>query len=222
MAKEWRTFVLFVAVMLLFRSAVADWNQVPSGSMAPSIYIGDRIVVYKLAYDLRVPFTLTRIARLAEPARGDVVTFKSPEDERLLVKRIVGVPGDVVALRANALSVNGIAARYEPLPAEAVSEVPAASRARHRILKESVLGSERRIMLKQPIPGRGAGTFGPVEVPAEHFLVLGDNRDLSRDSRVIGFVARERILGRAESVAFSLDYDNYFQPRLDRFFTPLP
>ena len=79
--------------MVVFRSAVADWNQVPSGSMKPSILVGDRIVVDKLAYDLRIPFTLTRIARWAEPHRGDVVTFPSPRDETLYVKRVIGDAG---------------------------------------------------------------------------------------------------------------------------------
>ena len=76
--REWRGFALFVAVMLVFRSAIADWNQVPSGSMQPTILPGDRIVVDKLAYDLRVPFTLTRISQWSAPERGDVITFPSP------------------------------------------------------------------------------------------------------------------------------------------------
>ena len=110
--RDWRGFLLFIAVMLVFRSAIADWNQVPSGSMQPTILIGDRIVVDKLAYDLRIPFTLRRLARWHEPERGDVVTFPSPKNEQLLVKRIVGIPGDVVSLSDNVLTINGEQASY--------------------------------------------------------------------------------------------------------------
>ena len=207
--REWRGFVLFIAVMLVFRSAIADWNQVPTGSMVPSIYVGDRIVVDKLAYDLRLPFTLHRLARWHEPERGDVVTFNSPQDSRLLVKRIIGLPGDRVSLDGNVLSINDETASYAPQPH------------RYRFLKESILGDERLIMLHESriVSGRG---FETITVPPDRYLVLGDNRDNSNDYRAIGFVDRDSILGRAESVAFSLDYDNYYQPRLDRFFKDLP
>ena len=220
--REWRGFVVFIAVMLIFRSAIADWNQVPSGSMVPSIYIGDRIVVDKLAYDLRIPFTHVSIARWADPARGDVVTFPSPADEKLLVKRVVGIPGDVVELKDNELHINGTVAHYEPLPVDISAGVPIDEPFRYQMLQESILGNERRIMLHASVYRGSVSNFGPVEVPADHFLVMGDNRDNSRDSRIIGYISRDRILGRARTVAFSLDYDNYYQPRLDRFFATLP
>lgn len=218
--RDWRGFLLFIVVMLVFRSAIADWNQVPSGSMLPTILVGDRIVVDKLAYDLRVPFTLTRLARWHEPQRGDVVTFPSPEDERLLVKRIVGIPGDVIALEDNALTVNGERAVYTSL-GDADVHAGVGDFSRHQVLRESIAGHERTIMLHEARYASNVSSFGPVTVPDGHYLMLGDNRDNSRDSRVIGFIARERILGRAESIAFSLDYDNYYQPRSDRFFASL-
>lgn len=216
--REWRGFLLFVAVMLVFRSAVADWNQVPSGSMLPSILVGDRIVVDKLAYDLRVPFTLTRLASWRSPKRGDVVTFESPKDDRLLVKRVIGVPGDVVAMRRNVLMVNGVTARYEPV---AAADVPYPVPPGHTLLRESVLGDERFVMLED---GRAAfaSTFKPVQVPEGHYLMLGDNRDHSQDFRYIGFVPRTSVIGQAKTVAFSLDYDNYYAPRLNRFLADLP
>lgn len=216
--REWRGFLLFVAVMLVFRSAVADWNQVPSGSMLPSILVGDRIVVDKLAYDLRVPFTLMRLAWWQGPRRGDVVTFNSPEDDRLLVKRVVAVPGDEVSLAENRLTVNGVRARYTPVPeAQAPFHVPPG----YGLYQESILGSKRYVML-QDEPVGFASSFDPVRVPDGHYLVLGDNRDNSRDSRVIGFVPRERILGQAKAIAFSLDYDNHYAPRMNRFLADLP
>lgn len=219
--RDWRGFVLFIAVMLVFRSAIADWNQVPSGSMQPTILIGDRIVVDKLAYDLRIPFTLHRLARWHEPERGDVVTFPSPKDEQLLVKRIVGIPGDVVSLQNNILTINGEKATYASLEGEAIPAGAIGSPYPFQFLTESILGSTRMIMLETSSLVSGASSFGPVTVPAGQYLMLGDNRDNSQDSRYIGFIGRDRILGRAETVAFSLDYDNYYRPRSGRFFAPL-
>jgi len=220
--REWRTFILFIAVMLVFRSAVADWNQVPSASMVPSIYVGDRIIVDKLAYDLRVPFTLLRIASWKDPQRGDVVTFPSPEDDRLLVKRIVAIPGDVIALDTNVLTINGERAVYTPLDAASIAQIPVQDAHRYQFFQETILGRQRTIMLHDTAYARTGSSFAPIEVPAGKYMMMGDNRDNSRDSRVIGLISRERILGRAQTIAFSLDYDNYYTPRFDRFFTDLP
>ncbi|MEQ8859375.1 MAG: signal peptidase I [Pseudomonadales bacterium] len=216
---EWRGFVLFVAVMLVFRSAIADWNQVPSGSMLPSILVGDRIVVDKLAYDLRLPFTHVRLASWRAPNRGDVVTFTSPEDERLLVKRVVAVPGDEVSMQHNRLTVNGVDARYERVPD---GEAPVPLRPGYVLFRESLLGSERFVMLRDDGGASFASTFRTTRIPQGHYLMLGDNRDNSRDSRMIGFVPRQNILGQARTVAFSLDYDNYYAPRMNRFLADLP
>lgn len=220
--REWRGFLAFIVVMLVFRSAVADWNQVPSGSMLPSILVGDRIVVDKLAYDLRLPFTLYRLARWSEPERGDVVTFTSPEDDRLLVKRIVALPGDEVSLRDNRLIVNGVPAAYELVPQSRREQSTFIPILGYSLFREQLLGSERYVLLRSDGSSGFTGNFSPIEVPENHYLMLGDNRDNSRDSRVIGFIERDRILGRARTVAFSLDYDNYYAPRMERFLADLP
>jgi|TARA_Y100001933_G_scaffold8761_2_gene7841 signal peptidase I len=217
--REWRGFVAFVAVMLVFRSAVADWNHVPSGSMEPSILVGDRIVVDKLAYGLRVPFTHLRLASWNAPHRGDVVTFTSPEDGRLMVKRVIAVPGDRVSMHRNHLTVNGVSARYAPV---ADTRVPIAVPEGFVLYRESLLGSERVVMVREDQAATFAGSFRTVVVPEGQYLMLGDNRDRSRDSRMIGFVPREYVLGRARSVAFSLDYENYYAPRMNRFLADLP
>ena len=151
--RDWRGLLLFVAIMLVFRSAVADWNQVPSGSMKPGILDGDRIVVDKLAWDLRVPFTDLRIAQWSNPARGDVVTFVNPLDGRLFVKRVVAVPGDVVELRMKQLIVNGERARYTRLPKEAVRELPIENAHRYHFYREDLLGESRVVMMHSE-PGR--------------------------------------------------------------------
>ncbi len=219
--REWRVFVLFIVIMLIFRSAIADWNQVPTGSMIPSILQGDRIVVDKLAYDLRIPFTLARVAQWADPQRSDVVTFESPVDGKLLVKRIIGIPGDEVELRDNRLIINGEPALYEPLAAEQLPDLLHRNIRRVDIVQEQVLGSRRTVMIHRLRHPQIRSSFGPVRVPADQYLVLGDNRDNSQDYRVIGFVSRHLILGKANSIAFSLDYDNYYLPRSERFFQHL-
>ena len=151
--RDWRGLLLFVAVMLVFRSAVADWNQVPSGSMKPGILDGDRIVVDKLAWDLRVPFTDMRIAQWSNPGRGDVVTFVNPLDGRLFVKRVVAVPGDVVELRMKQLLINGERAKYTPLAKEVVRDLPIDNPHRYRFYREDLLGESRVVMMHSE-PGR--------------------------------------------------------------------
>jgi signal peptidase I len=219
--RDWRGFLVFVAIMLVVRSAVADWNNVPSGSMMPAILIGDRILVDKLAYDLRVPFTLHRVARWRDPARGDIVTFVSPEDGRLFVKRVIGMPGETVMLDGNRLTVDGEPAAYAALDEADITALGLSQVTGFVFLREMVDGTEHVVMLDQRATYHGHHSFGPVEVPLGHYLMLGDNRDHSGDSRNIGFVSRDRILGRAHGVAFSLDHDNYFIPRGGRFFEDL-
>ena len=216
--REWRGFVLFIICMFLFRSAIADWNQVPSSSMRPSILDGDRIVVDKMAYDLRVPFTLVRMVQWAHPQRGDIVTFPSPLDEELFVKRVIGIPGDTVQLRNNRLEINDIVADYTPISKEEQSNFYVPDASRFRLFKEEILGSSRVIMLSRRQRDPSYSSFEPITLGENEYLMLGDNRDLSSDFRKIGVVTRERIVGRAHAVAFSLDLKNYWIPRLDRLF----
>ena len=218
---EWRAFIIFLPLMFVFRSAIADWNQVPSGSMIPSILEGDRLVVDKIAYDLRVPFTLQRIAVWDDPERGDIVTFPNPRDEELYVKRTIGVPGDVVELRRNVLIINGQRAKYEPVGDVGWRRFPDLDRRYYRLMRETILGSSRIIIFIKERQNHKNANFGPVEVPAGEYFMMGDNRDNSTDSRSIGLIDRRRIIGRAHAIAFSIDYENYYAPRIERFFTDL-
>jgi len=94
-------FLMFLATLLAFRSVVFDWNHVPTGSMAPTIAVGDHIAVDKRAYDIRLPFTQISLVRRADPARGDIVAFRSPVEDRLYVKRVIALPG--IGLRSVAM-----------------------------------------------------------------------------------------------------------------------
>lgn len=202
-AWDWsRPLLILLFVLTSFRSAVADWNDVPSGSMKPTILEGDRVFVNKIAYDLRVPFTLWRIARWGDPERGDIVVLRSPENGRRLIKRVVGIPGDEVSLRRNRLYVNGRPAEYAPIDETIPARLHEEDRTGRKFEWEAVDGRRHPIMTRATM---GAGHFGPYRVPEGQYFMMGDNRDESKDSRSIGPVPRDLILGRSEGVAFSLD-----------------
>jgi signal peptidase I len=216
--KNWlhanRRIIAFLLLLGVFRSAVADWNPVPTASMRPTILEGDVVLVNRLAYDVRLPFSDTVLARLDDPRRGDIVTFSSPQDGTRLIKRVVALPGDTVEMRDNRLLVNGEEARYEPLGRESPAHVGQRGIAADRE-REAVAGSERIV---QWLPGSAArSSFGPVTVPADQYLMLGDNRDNSEDSRYIGFVPREKLIARAERILVSADIVDHWQPRFTRF-----
>jgi len=210
--KSFRIWLAFVLLMVALRSAIADYNVVPSGSMMPTVLVGDRILVDKLAFDLRLPLTHIRLARLGEPHRGDIVTVDSRQAGELLLKRVVGLPGDVIALQDNVLSINGVAASYDP-----VAVVPASGDGVDgaRYSDERIAGMAHLVRLSQLNPGLRS-SYGPVVVPPDHYLMLGDNRDNSADSRYYGFFARDELMGRTRRIAFSLDRERGYLPRLER------
>jgi signal peptidase I len=215
-----KALLAFFVLMVVFRSAVADWMYVPSGSMNPTIVEGDRILVDKAAYGLRIPFTSTRLTRGSDPQRGDIAIFSSPQDGTTLVKRIVGLPGDTIEMRDDVLLINGVATGYDAAFAAADKDLPGATRREdHHYLTEKLEGRPHAIMkLPQHFAMR---SFGPTAVPDGYYLALGDSRDNSKDSRYIGFVPRDSIVGRAFKVGYSLDAERWYRPRTDRFFAPL-
>lgn len=213
--KSNRGFIVLLLCFGIFRTAVADWNPIPSGSMRPTLLEGDVVFVNRLAYDLKVPLTDVVVARLGDPARGDVVTFSSPLDGTRLIKRIAALPGDTVEMRDEVLYLNGQAARYDA--PEAVTEHLAELGAEVSATRwtEHLDGHERRVQWLQGVTAHSS--FGPVTVPEGQYLVLGDNRDNSADSRYIGLVPRHLLIGRALGVLVSADTDRYFLPRFERF-----
>ncbi|HET6914069.1 MAG TPA: signal peptidase I [Rhodanobacteraceae bacterium] len=207
-------FLAFLFCMVIFRSAIADWDRVPTGSMQPTIRIGDRILVDKLAYDVRVPFTDVSLLHLADPKRGDIVLIDSHAAGEVLVKRVIGVPGDEVALRDNVLYIDGRKARYAPFASVSGIRDDAQDPARYEIEDYGNMRHAIRLSLWRPSDKRD---FGPVEIPADEYLMLGDNRDNSEDSRYLGFFPRREIIGRTDRVVLSLDPGNHYLPRMDRF-----
>lgn len=206
-------FITFMLCMIMFRSAVADWNVVPTGSMQPTIKIGDRILVDKAAYDIRLPLTHVSLLHLADPQRGDIVVLDSHAADVRLVKRVIGLPGDEVAMRGNVLYINGHAANYTASVYSGIHD-DLQDPARYAIERYGDMHHAIRLSANWPSP---VSNYGPVKVPAGHYLLLGDNRDNSEDSRYLGFFPRNEIVGRSRYVVASLDPDHYYLPREHRF-----
>ncbi len=209
---------VFVVVVVLscFRSAIADWNDVPTQSMEPTILVGDRIFVNKLAYGLKFPFTTFHLARWDTPDRGEIVVFYAPGNGVRTVKRVVAVPGDRIALRENQLVINDQSIKQIPASATDLNAYDLTDPEPIRFVREDIGAGPYGLMWQ---PARMAmRSFGPLTIPSGHFFVMGDNRDNSADSRYFGLVSRDQIVGRVVGIAFSLDRDMYFKPRWDRFF----
>ncbi|MGJ9416711.1 signal peptidase I [Massilia sp. CMS3.1] len=207
-------FILFMLLFGVFRTAVADWNPIPSASMRPNLLEGDVVFVNRLAFNVKVPLTDHVITHTGEPQRGDVVTFSSPVDGTRLIKRLVAVPGNVVELRNELLIINGQQARYDEV--QQVMEPAGQGQVAALRLSEHVDGHARRVQFI-PQAQSPARNFGPVTVPPGQYMMLGDNRDNSADSRYIGFVPRALLIGRAERVLVSADMLGHYAPRFDRF-----
>ena len=218
--RQWRvTIFVILFIVVPVKSSLADWNWVPTGSMNPTILEGDLIYVDKLAYDLRFPLTLCRLARWSEPQRGDVVVCLSPDDGTRLVKRLIAGPGDTVELRNNILLLNGRPLAYRKAVGDYAEQLP------HDLVRDCIIAMEDLDKTVHPvisIPGiRAMRSFRPVTVPDGCYFVMGDNRDISRDSRFFGFVPRRAILGKARAIILSFDITDKYQPRIGRFLSRL-
>ncbi|MEK7782056.1 MAG: signal peptidase I [Verrucomicrobiota bacterium] len=217
--KEIRPLLILVLVLCSIRSSLADWNDVPSGSMRPTILEGDRIFVNKLAYDLKVPFTTWHIAEWSNPQRGDIVVFFSPHDGTRLVKRVIGLPGDTIELRNNQLVLNGVTVEYQAIAEELLRYIPAAEREGRVFAREKLPGQTHAVGGYPAAPA--PRDFAPFVVPPGEYFMMGDNRDDSFDSRFYGAVKRKQIVGRATTVVLSLNKSNFYLPRWKRCFSPL-
>ncbi len=199
------SFLLLIGLIFVFRSSIADWYHVPSGSMEPNLIAGDRIFVNKTAYALEVPFTDIKLFTTGEVKRGDIVTINSAAADEHLVKRVIGLPGDQVGMIDNRLYINDVAVGYTKLDEPIRHEKFNALTHTIQVTKDA-----------HPL-----SSFVPVTVPDGHVLVLGDNRNHSADSRVHGFVPVAELQGKVLSIVTSLDKTNYWLPREGRWFKKL-
>jgi signal peptidase I len=166
------SIIVAVILALIIRTFIVQAFKIPSGSMEDTLLVGDHLLVCKFLYGTKIPFTDTKILKIRDPKRGDVIVFEYPEDpSKDFIKRVVGLPGDVVEGKDKKVFVNG-----KPF------ENP------HEIHKE------KDIIPKAQNP---RDTFGPITVPADSYFVMGDNRDRSYDSRFWGVVKSPKIKGLA-------------------------
>jgi len=186
---RWITeLIVIVIIVLLIRTFVAQAYNIPSGSMKPTLLVGDFILVNKLVY------------RFSEPQRGDIVVFKYPIDPKIdFIKRIVALPGEEVEVRNNQVFING-----KPLSLIEVGR--GKDNGKRTVIYEEVLpeGKKHKVQFYEDFPF-SKRDFGPVVVPPNHYFVMGDNRDNSEDSRYWGFLPRENIVGKAFVIYFSGD-----------------
>ncbi len=209
-----RSFLIVLLVFGFVRTALADWNPIPSGSMRPTLLEGDVVLVNRVAYALKVPLTDISIMRTGEPQRGDVVTFTSPADGVRLIKRLVAVPGDVVEMRNDRLFINGRPAQYDEM-AQVQESLPDGETTSALRSRESISGDRREVQFLPEVVARR--DFGPLRVPPDSYFMLGDNRDDSKDSRYIGFVPRRLLIGHAHHVLVSANIKGNWMPRFERF-----
>jgi signal peptidase I len=206
-------FIVFLLTLGVFRTAIADWNPIPSASMHPNLLEGDVVFVNRIAYDLKVPLTDIAVSHLGDPQRGDIVTFFSPKDRTRLIKRVAALPGDRVEIRDEHLIINGKTADYAVL-GNAVEHIDNVGDLQALRLQEHNASASYSIQVLPQVEAKR--DFGPVTVPAGSYLMLGDNRNNSADSRYIGFVPRSLLIGRAERVLVSADITGNWAPRTER------
>jgi signal peptidase I len=208
----WETFKSIlgaVAIYLVIRTLFIEAYRIPSGSMIPTLLVGDWLFVNKLVYGPTIPFTNSHLPGYSDPKRNDVVVFVSPnqidqpEDPNpTLVKRLVGMPGDTLYMRGGMLYVNGLPQRQgfaattnHVDPSEANSTTDLFNWQHSIEVKSSRFGSP------PPIPTHD--NWGPLLIPATHYFMMGDNRYCSKDSRYWGLVPRDNVRGRPLIVYYS-------------------
>ena len=216
--KNWmranKGFLLFLMLFGIFRTAVADWNPIPSASMHPNLLEGDVVFVNRLAYNVKLPLTDIVLGQTGEPQRGDIVTFSSPANGMRLIKRVIALPGDRVEMRNEQLIINGRQAGYATID-HTIENIKGVGDLAAVRIGESLGERTHAIQVMPQLQARR--DFAAVVVPPGQYMMLGDNRDNSEDSRYIGLVPRALLIGRAERVLASADIMGNWAPRTERF-----
>ena len=208
-----RAFFPVLLCVLVLRAFLFEPFRIPSGSMMPSLLVGDFILVNKFSYGLRMPVWQNRITEGDRPQRGDVVVFRYPKDESQdYIKRVVGLPGDHVSYYNRRLSINGKQLELESNGTYQglgdLNRLPNASGcdrigAKCRVYTEQIDDAKYKMMVN---PSSNFGVDGEIFVPAGHYFVMGDNRDHSNDSRLWGYVPEENLVGKAVMIWMHWDW----------------
>jgi signal peptidase I len=200
-----RSLFPVLLLVLVFRSFFFEPFKIPSGSMIPTLLIGDFIVVNKYAYGLRLPVLNKKVYGNGLPDRGDVAVFRYPVDPGInFIKRVIGIPGDSITYRNKELYVNGELVRSEKIGSYQTTEVKCSTPREDAVLEYENLGSEGHQLL---VHDSARGRNGQWVVPEGHYFMMGDNRDRSNDSRAWGFVPEENLVGRAVGIWLNFDFE---------------
>ena len=201
-----RSFFPIFLFVLILRSFIAEPFRIPSGSMMPTLLIGDFILVNKYDYGIRLPVINTKIIKNNTPERGDIIVFRYPEDPSIpFIKRVVGLPGDHIAYYDKTLFING-----KPMKQELLGTYTAIGSGKMMdgvSLRQEDLDDVSHQILINPDPMFYSREFDGI-VPEGHYFVLGDNRDNSKDSRYWGFVPDKNLIGRAFMIWMNWDLKN--------------
>jgi len=203
-----RSFFPVILIVLVLRSFLYEPFRIPSDSMMPTLVHGDFIFVNKWRYGPRLPVVNTRLFPVETPERGDVVVFRKPSDPSMvLIKRLVGLPGDTVQVIGSQVWINGRPSRIE---AGELYSGPKSEQYPFTQIGEETLGEAKHAIL---LVQTRAGMEGEWQVPAGHYFMMGDNRNNSQDSRYpeVGFVPAENIIGKAEAIWLSFDPDRRYR-----------
>ncbi len=201
------SLIVFLVLVFALRWSFADQYLVPSGSMEPTLHVGDRILVNKMAYALKVPYTGLIISRTGEPVRGDIVVFENPRDQITMVKRLIGMPGDKLVIDDGFVSING-----EPIQGSVEGQKIFVQSDEPTVTYHERFGDKEVTIQRLPFMVRPQ--HFELEVPADHYFAMGDNRDNSSDSRVWGFIPRDHLKGRAFAVFWSMRFEEWV-PKVD-------
>ncbi len=198
-----KSFFPIILAVLVLRSFVVEPFRIPSGSMLPTLQIGDFILVNKYTYGLRLPVLNTKIVEVGEPQRGDIVVFRYPKNPEIdYIKRVVGLPGDTVRYVDKTLYINGEPVPLEPLGGY-VSPVTGLPVPGMQLYLEDLDGVRHQILIDAGRPAIDT----EMRVPEGHYFVMGDNRDNSNDSRFWGTVPEENLVGKAFFVWMHFNWD---------------
>lgn len=200
-----RSLFPVLLLVLTFRSFFFEPFKIPSGSMIPTLVVGDFIVVNKFSYGLRLPVLNKKVMAIGDPKRGDVAVFRYPVDPGInFIKRVIGLPGDSITYRNKQLFVNGELVGSENIGRFKTTDVKCSTPSKDAVLAFEDLASDgHNILLHEASRGRN----GQWVVPEGHYFMMGDNRDRSNDSRVWGFVPDENLVGRAVGIWLNFDFE---------------
>lgn len=205
--KEIKEIFIVLVFVFLFRSTILNWYSIPSGSMLPTLKIGDHVVVNKLSYGIMPPFLETRIFSWDEPKKGDVVVFQGPASEgaQVLIKRVVGTAGDRVSFENGVLTVNGLAAQENlEIDRNILSDLGTNDDlSNYFLVSESGFSKNPHFILRKKNGGITSTETKTWVVPKGKVFCIGDNRDNSYDGRFWGFIDEKSIYGRAFMISYS-------------------